>query len=100
MMTANVADRKPVSEMFDEFWGCLYGDKGYISGPLELELANKGVITITDMKKNIKLKVMKLWDRMMLRKRFINETVFDQLKNISQIEHSQHLNCISFMVNF
>ncbi|PCS22141.1 hypothetical protein BTN49_2208 [Candidatus Enterovibrio escicola] len=33
----------------------------------------------------------------MLRKRFIVETVFDQLKNISQIEHSRHHSCISFM---
>ncbi|PCS23758.1 Mobile element protein [Candidatus Enterovibrio escicola] len=27
-MTDPVADRKLVSEMTDEFWGCLYGDKG------------------------------------------------------------------------
>ncbi|PCS22300.1 Mobile element protein [Candidatus Enterovibrio escicola] len=77
MTTANLDDRKPVSEMADEFWGCLYGNKGYISGPLELELANKGVTPITDMKKNMKPKVMKLWDRLMLRKRCIIETVFD-----------------------
>uniref|UniRef100_UPI0018F1A63E transposase n=1 Tax=Candidatus Enterovibrio escicola TaxID=1927127 RepID=UPI0018F1A63E len=25
------------------------------------------------------------------------ETVFDQLKNISQIEHSWHRNCVSFL---
>uniref|UniRef100_UPI0037433D67 transposase n=1 Tax=Candidatus Enterovibrio escicola TaxID=1927127 RepID=UPI0037433D67 len=42
---------------------------------------------------------MKLWDRLMLRKRFIIETVFYQLKNISQIEHSRHRSCIRFMVN-
>ncbi|PCS21380.1 hypothetical protein BTN49_2919 [Candidatus Enterovibrio escicola] len=36
----------------------------------------------------------------MLRKRFIIETVFDQLKNISQIEHSRHRSCINFMVNW
>nr|WP_263363683.1 transposase [Candidatus Enterovibrio escacola] len=59
------------------FGGCLYGNKGYISGPLELELANKGVTPITGMKKNMKPKVMKLWDRLMLRKRCIIETVFD-----------------------
>lgn len=35
----------------------------------------------------------------MLRKRFIIETVFDQLKNISQIEHTRHRSCASFMVN-
>ncbi|PCS23252.1 hypothetical protein BTN49_1248 [Candidatus Enterovibrio escicola] len=33
--------------------------------------------------KNMKPKVMKLWDRLMVRKRFINKTVLNQLKNIS-----------------
>ncbi len=42
--------------------GCLYGDKGYISDPLERELADKGVTLITGMKKNMKPKVIKLWD--------------------------------------
>ncbi|PCS24137.1 hypothetical protein BTN49_0131 [Candidatus Enterovibrio escicola] len=41
------------------------------------ELANKGVILITGVTKNMKPKVMKLWDLLMLRKRFIIETVFD-----------------------
>jgi uncharacterized membrane protein YjjP (DUF1212 family) len=35
----------------------------------------------------------------MLRKRFVIETVFDQLKNISQIEHSRHRSLSGFMVN-
>ncbi|PCS22582.1 hypothetical protein BTN49_1805 [Candidatus Enterovibrio escicola] len=57
--------------------GCLYGDKGYISDPLKRKPADKGVILITGVKKNMKPKVMKLWDYLMLRKRFIIETVFD-----------------------
>ena len=32
-------------------------------------------------------------------KRFVIETVFDQLKNISQIEHSRHRSLSGFMVN-
>jgi len=39
------------------------------------------------------------WDRAMLSKRFIIETVFDQLKNMAQIDHTRHRSCISFMVN-
>nr|WP_190319880.1 transposase [Candidatus Enterovibrio escacola] len=35
----------------------------------------------------------------MLRNRFIIETVFDQLKNISQIKNYRHRSCISFMGN-
>nr|WP_263363532.1 transposase [Candidatus Enterovibrio escacola] len=54
---------------------------------------------ITGVKKYMKPKVMKLWDRLILRKRLIIKTVFDQPKNISKIEHSRHRRCISFMVN-
>nr|WP_263364244.1 transposase [Candidatus Enterovibrio escacola] len=42
---------------------------------------------------------MKLWNCLILRKRFIIEMVFNQLKYISQIQHSQYRSCISFMVN-
>ncbi len=59
VMTANMANKKPVSEMADDLWGCLYRDKGYISSPLERELADKGVTLITGMKRNMKSKVMK-----------------------------------------
>nr|WP_263363713.1 transposase [Candidatus Enterovibrio escacola] len=47
----------------------------------------------------MKPKVVKLWDRLMFWKRFIIETVFDQLKNISQIKHSRHCSCINFIGN-
>ncbi|PCS24130.1 hypothetical protein BTN49_0124 [Candidatus Enterovibrio escicola] len=47
----------------------------------------------------MKPKVMKLWNRLILRKRFIIETVFNQRKNISQIEHFRHRSCIIFMAN-
>nr|WP_150139275.1 transposase [Candidatus Enterovibrio escacola] len=47
----------------------------------------------------MKSKVMKRWELLMLRKRFIIKTVFDQLENISQIKHSQHRNSIRIMVN-
>ncbi|PCS23179.1 hypothetical protein BTN49_1175 [Candidatus Enterovibrio escicola] len=39
------------------------------------------------MSKNIKPKVIKLWNHLMLRNLFIIEPVFDQLKNIFQIVH-------------
>ena len=35
----------------------------------------------------------------MLRKRFIIETINDQLKNISDIEHTRHRSPTNFMVN-
>ncbi len=42
---------------------------------------------------------MSLWDRAMLSRRFIIETINDQLKNISQIEHSRHRSINGFMLN-
>lgn len=97
--TGNTDDRKPVPNMCNELWGELYGDKGYVSKNLCKELAQKGVKFITGKRKNMKPNIVNLWDKLMLRKRFIIETVFDQLKNISQIEHTRHRSGINFMVN-
>lgn len=47
----------------------------------------------------MKPRIMPLVDRLVLRKRFIIEIIIDQLKNISQIEHSRHRSIWNFMVN-
>ena len=47
----------------------------------------------------MKAKVLRAWDRAMLSRRFIIETINDQLKNITQIEHSRHRSINGFMVN-
>ena len=95
----NVDDRQPVSDMADSIFGKLYGDKGYISKALSDELMDKGVELITTVRKNMKKKFISLWDRAILKKRFIIETVNDQLKNISYIEHSRHRSVHGFMLN-
>ncbi|KST68516.1 hypothetical protein BC008_01510 [Mastigocoleus testarum BC008] len=41
-------------------------------------------------RRNMKNKLMRLHDKLLSRKRSIIETINDQLKNISQIEHSRH----------
>ena len=40
-----------------------------------------------------------LIDKVRLRKRAIVETIIDQLKNISQIEHTRHRSPVNFLVN-
>ena len=47
----------------------------------------------------MKQKLVKLMDKILLRKRALIETVNDQLKNICQIEHSRHRSVWNFMVN-
>jgi hypothetical protein len=95
----NVDDRKPVADMAGNVTGKLYGDKGYVSANLKAELAEQGIDFITGQRSNMKPQYMSAWDKAMLSKRFIIETVFDQLKNLAQIDHSRHRSCISFMVN-
>jgi hypothetical protein len=35
-------------------------------------------------------RLMRLWDKFLLRQRSLLETIKDQLNNISQIEHTRH----------
>jgi transposase len=96
----NIDDRKPVPQLVRKLFGKVYGDKGYISQPLyELLRQTFGIQFITKLRSNSKNRSpMTLIDRILLRKRAIIETVIDQLKNISQIEHSRHRSVTSFVV--
>ena len=95
----NVDDRKTVPKMSEKLFGKLFGDRGYISKALFLELYNQGLMLITTLRKNMKNQLMCLDDKLLLRKRSIIETINDQLKNISQIEHSRHRSYPNFIVN-
>lgn len=95
----NTDDRKPVLKLAKGLWGKLFADRGYISQELFEELLFQGVTLITKPKKNMKNKLMHVMDKILLRKRSLIECVHDQLKNISQIEHSRHRSVHNFMVN-
>ena len=95
----NVDDRKPVPELVRKVNGKLYADKGYISQALRLSLLADNVELITNVRKNMKPRELALFDKLMLKRRFIIETINDQLKNISQIEHSRHRSINGFIWN-
>ena len=95
----NVDDRQPVPKMVENIFGKLFGDKGYLSGSLSEKLRSNGVLLITTIRKNMKNKLMPLLDKIMLRKRFIIETINDKLKNECQIEHTRHRSPTNFLVN-
>ena len=84
--------------LFDQL-GKLFGDKGYISKALFETLWADGLHLITRLKKNMKNHLMPMIDKILLRKRALIETINDQLKNISQIEHTRHRSVANFMVN-
>lgn len=99
MSLGNVDDRKPVPNMTKRLSGKLVGDKGYISQKLTQLLGEENVQLITKVKKNMKNKFINLFDRLLLRKRAIIESINDQLKNISQIEHTRHRSVWNFYTN-
>jgi hypothetical protein len=96
----NIDDRKPVPKLVQDLTGKLFGDKGYISRPLTKQLwQTTGLQLITPLNRNMKNRLLPLWDKVLLRRRSIIETIIDQLKNISQIEHTRHRSPVSFLIN-
>lgn len=97
----NVDDREPLKQkaFHDKVFGKLFGDKGYISKDLFEQLFVDGIHLITKLRKNMKNSLMHTYDKLLLRKRALIETVNDQLKNICQVEHTRHRSFENFMTN-
>ena len=95
----NTDDRRPVAKLVRSLWGKLFGDRGYIGQELFEQLWVEGVQLITKLKRNMKNKLMPVLDKLLLRKRALIECVNDQLKNISQIEHTRHRSAVNGIVN-
>lgn len=73
----NIDDRKPIPDLLSGLFGKIFAKP----------------------RRNMKNKLMRLHDKLLSRKRSIIETINDQLKNISQIEHSRHRSPVNFCVN-
>jgi hypothetical protein len=99
LTVANVDDRVPVPALMAKMHGKVFGDRGYISHALFDTLFAQGVQLITKLRRDMKNKLLPLMDTLVLRKRSVIETVNDQLKPISQIEHSRHRSVPNFLVN-
>jgi len=96
----NVDDRKPVPVLCKRLFGKLIADRGYISRALLEQLLDTfNIQLITRLRKNMKNRLMPMIDKLLLRKRAIIESVIDQLKNISQIEHTRHRSPINAFIN-
>ena len=101
----NEDDRKGLRKMlenpFRAIFGKIFADKGYIGKAFFEEMfKDHGVQVVTRLKAKMKCTLpVPSEDAFFLRKRCIIETVIDQLKNISQIEHSRHRSVTNFLVN-
>jgi hypothetical protein len=96
----NVDDRSPVRALVKRVSGWLYGDRGYLSQALTRDLLEtRKLRLVTKLKSNMKARLLTLSEKLMLRKRSILETIIDQFKNISQIEHTRHRSFTNLAVN-
>lgn len=96
----NTDDRQPVPQLLQQLVGKVFGDRGYVSEKLVVRLwQSLGIQLVTRLRRNMKNRLMRLSDKLLLRRRAIIESVIDQLKNISQIEHSRHRSPVNCLVN-
>ena len=63
------------------------------------KLWQRGLHLITGIRRNMRNHLMPLGDKIMLRKRFVIETVLDILKCEMGLEHSRHRSVINAMVH-
>lgn len=98
---ANVDDRneKVFNRLSDNVFGKLYADKGYISQTLFERLFDNGLHLVTGFKSNMKNRLMPIYDKLMLRKRSVIESINDELKNVAQSVHSRHRSIVNFAMN-
>ena len=99
MTPGNVNDIKALEPLSKKLFGKLFGDKGYLSQKLFKKLFSKGLNLVTQIRSNMKNKLMNYADRMILRKRSLVESVFHIFKDILTMDHTRHRSPINFMVN-
>jgi hypothetical protein len=112
----NIADSTVLDEITRHLTGKLYADKGSISREMFTKLWQRGLHLITGIRRNMRNHLMLLGeagqgstgaaggiarrgDKIMLRKRFVIETVFDILKGEMGLEHTRHRSPKNAMVH-
>jgi hypothetical protein len=95
----NTADSSMLQEMTKHLAGKLYADQGYIGHEMFKTRWQRGLHLITGIRRNMKNYLMPMADKIMLRKRFVIETVLDTLKSEMGLEHSRHRSVSNAMVH-
>ena len=96
----NVGDRTPVPDLLQSLFGKVFADRGYVGHALAKKLLEElSIEFFAKPRRNMKNHLMRITDTLLARKRSIIETIIDQLKYISQIEHSRHRSPVNFAIN-
>ena len=98
---ANVDDRdEKVWKVFTkELYGKVFADRGYIKRELSESLFEQGIHLVHGIKANMKNRLMPMWDKIMLRKRYVIECINHLLKEKANLVHSRHRSVHNFLVN-
>lgn len=97
--SGNTADSTVLDAITQQLAGKLYADKGYVGKELSKALWQRGLHLITSIRRNMHNYLMPLADKLLLRKRFLIETVLDTLKSEMGLEHSRHRSVTNAMVH-
>ena len=94
-------DRKPLEAITAalKLKGKVFADKGYLSKPLLMRLWQQGLHLVTGIRRNMRNYLIPILDKVLLRKRFIIETLFDKLKCGMGLEHTRHRSSINALVH-
>jgi len=95
----NVDDRFIAENILKNLTGKLFADRGYISEKLFKALWDSGLHLVHGIRKNMKPKIMPKHDSERLNKRNLVESVFNVLKNVTQLEHSRHRSIKNGFIN-
>lgn len=99
LTAGNINDRQPVPDLCQYVFGILVGDKGYLGRSLKDRLRQQGVELLTPVRRNMKEVNHTVFEKYLLKRRSLVETVIDELKNLCQIEHTRHRSMMGFLVN-
>lgn len=96
----DMGDRKGLKWLLKGLEGCkIFGDRGYLGQEFFEDLWEEGIQIVTRIRKNMKNKLMSLWDRFYLGKRMTIESIFSSIKSCGTFEHSRHRNVINAFVH-
>ena len=98
---ANIDDRdeRVWSVLSRELFGKVFADRGYIKKELFERLFEQGIHLVHGLKSNMKNKLIPMWDKVLMRKRYIIECINDLLKNKANLVHSRHRSIHNFIMN-
>ena len=96
--SGNLDDRKGLLKMVNGLKGNVFADKGYLSKQLSETLQQQNVKLITRTRKNMAPPNHSPFEKLLLQKRALIETVIGQLKTLYQLEHTRH-RCLTGLIS-